>query len=232
MSTVDHTHRSRTWHEGWPAGHSSVTAAGAASITVPSLAPLAAFEIIIVPGLYDSGPDHWQSRWEVFLRRQGITVRRVVQGSWAKPTYRAWSNGLRHAMRDCRRPAILVAHSLGAVLVARQASERHLESAAGALLVAPADVEQHTGPDADRVRGFAPLPVTPMPFPSIVVASRNDEWLSSSRAHTLAARWGAALVDAGPVGHIGNTSSLGLWPDGLSTLLKLARSLPISRGRW
>ncbi|MBB2205823.1 RBBP9/YdeN family alpha/beta hydrolase [Gluconacetobacter takamatsuzukensis] len=194
---------------------------------IPSLAPLAPFEIVIVPGLYGSGPGHWQSRWTGLLRRQGITVRRVVQHDWANPTPQAWSQGLHQAMRACRRPAILVAHSLGAVLVARQAGTPALRMVAGALLVAPADVEQHTGPDAARVAAFAPLPVTPLPFPTLLVASRNDEWLSTPRAQTLATQWGATPIDAGRLGHIGNTSGVGLWPNGLSALLHLARNLQI-----
>ncbi|MBB2200610.1 alpha/beta hydrolase [Gluconacetobacter tumulisoli] len=229
MSTVNHTNRISPWRGDRPAGQSSTGTADAAPVVAPSLMTLSAFEIVIVPGLYGSGPDHWQSRWEAFLHRQGVTVRRVVQRNWANPTYRAWGNGLRHAMRACRRPAILVAHSLGAVLVARRASEHRLGIAAGALLVAPADVEQHAGPDACRVGGFAPLPVTPLPFPSLLIASRNDEWLSPARADALAARWGSTLVDAGRIGHIGSASDIGLWPDGLSALLQLARSLPIPR---
>jgi uncharacterized protein len=229
MSTINHTNQSRTWRGNRPTGHSSAGTADAASVVAPSLTALSAFEIVIVPGLYGSDPDHWQSRWEAFLHRQGITVRRVIQSNWANPTYRAWSNGLRRAVRACRRPVILVAHSLGAVLVARRASEHRLGIAAGALLVAPADVEHHTGPDAYRVSGFAPLPVTPLPFPSLLVASQNDEWLSSARADALAARWGSTLVDAGRIGHIGSASNIGLWPDGLSALLQLASSLPISR---
>ncbi|ACI50656.1 protein of unknown function DUF1234 [Gluconacetobacter diazotrophicus PA1 5] len=192
----------------------------------PALALLSAFEIVIVPGLHGSCPDHWQSRWENALRLQGVTVRRVIQRDWANPTYQAWSNGLRHALQACRRPAILVAHSLGAVLVARRASEHRLGRAVGALLVAPADVEHYAGPDARRVTGFAPLPGVRLPLPSILVASRNDEWLSPARAATLATRWGSTLIDAGRIGHIGSASGVGLWPDGLSALLQLAHALP------
>lgn len=230
MSTVDPSHQNRPFRDNEPTGDAPHGANDGAPATMPLLAPLAAFEIVIVPGLYGSGPEHWQSRWERFLRQQGIVVRRVAQDDWANPTSQAWSHGLHHTLRACRRPAILVAHSLGAVLVAREGSAHRLGIAAGALLVAPADVEHHAGADAHRVADFAPLPATKLPFPSAVIASRNDEWLSPARAGLLAAQWGATLIDAGRVGHIGSASGVGIWPDGLSAVVRMASSLSGFRG--
>ncbi|WP_342629589.1 alpha/beta hydrolase [Nguyenibacter vanlangensis] len=193
-----------------------------ASALIGALSP---FDIVIVPGLDGSGPDHWQSRWEGFLSRRSIAVHRVVQIDWEKPTYRAWRSGLRATLAKCSRPTILIAHSLGAVLVARWASERSNGPVSGAFLVAPADVERHRGADAGRVADFAPLPSARLPFPSVLVASRNDEWLTIHRARTMARRWGSTMLDAGKLGHIGNISGVGLWPDGLSALGDLALSL-------
>lgn len=186
---------------------------------------LSRFEIVIVPGLDGSAPDHWQSRWEHFLPQHGVALHRVAQSNWEQPTYLAWCAGLQHTLAACRRPTILVAHSLGAVLVARWVSERPTGRVAGALLVAPADVEQHRGPDAQRVADFAPLPTARLPFPSTLIASRNDKWLSMPRARLIAYRWGSTVLDAGHLGHIGNRSGLGLWADGLSALGHLALSI-------
>ncbi|MBB2168102.1 alpha/beta hydrolase [Gluconacetobacter aggeris] len=186
---------------------------------------LSRFEIVIVPGLDDSGPHHWQSRWEHFLGQQGVTIHRVIQTNWEQPSYPAWRRGLWHALAVCRRPTILVAHSLGAVLAARWASECPMEPVSGAFLVAPADVEQYSGPDAGRVSDFGPLPADRLPFPSILVASRNDEWLTMQRARAMARQWGSTMLDVGQLGHIGNRSDVGLWPAGLSALADLARSL-------
>ncbi|GCE89171.1 hypothetical protein MSKU15_0772 [Komagataeibacter diospyri] len=189
------------------------------------LQALAGLAIVIVPGLDGSGPHHWQSRWELFLRQHGITVHRVQQNNWARPTYQDWKAQLQRTVRTCHQPVILVAHSLGAVLSARMASEQGLDGVVAAFLVAPADIDHYHGPDSGRVAGFAPLPVTPLPFPAVLMASQDDEWLSMPRAHTLATQWQATLVNAGTVGHIGNHAHVGLWPDGMLALDGLARSL-------
>ena len=67
---------------------------------------------------------------------------------------------------------MLAAHSLACSLVAHWSTSPGVR-AAGALLVAPADVDSpaHT---ADEVRDFSPVPPAPLPFPSIVVASTVD----------------------------------------------------------
>lgn len=188
---------------------------------------LAGFAIVIVPGLDGSGPRHWQSRWELFLRLRGITVHRVQQDDWTRPTYPDWKRQLQQTLQACHQPVILVAHSLGAVLSVRMASEHGLDGVAGAFLVAPADIDHHHGPDSGRIASFGPLPATPLPFPAVLMASQDDEWLSMSRARHLAVQWQATLVNAGAVGHIGNHARVGLWPDGMAALDGLARSLAV-----
>ena len=54
-----------------------------------------------------------------------------------------------------------------------------------------------------------------LPFPSMVVASRDDDRVTFARAQTFAAAWGADFVDAGAHGHLGSAAQLGLWPFGL-----------------
>ncbi|NVN37370.1 RBBP9/YdeN family alpha/beta hydrolase [Komagataeibacter swingsii] len=189
------------------------------------LQALAGFAVVIVPGLDGSGPHHWQSRWELFLRLHGVTVHRVQQENWTRPTYHDWKAQLQRTVRACRQPVILVAHSLGAILSVRMASEQGADGVVAAFLVAPADIDHHHGPDSGRVADFAPLPATPLPFPAMLLASQDDEWLSMSRARVLATQWRATLVDAGMVGHIGNHAHVGLWPAGMQALDDLARSV-------
>ena len=43
-------------------------------------------DILIIPGLGGSGPDHWQSRWEAKIP----AVRRVAQADWENPGLDAW----------------------------------------------------------------------------------------------------------------------------------------------
>jgi uncharacterized protein len=65
-----------------------------------------------------------------------------------------------------------------------------------------------------------------LPFPSMVLASRNDERVSFERAQTFAKAWGSYLVDVGALGHIGSAAKLGLWPQGLVWLGQFIGSLP------
>lgn len=193
-------------------------------------ASLAGFEIIIVPGLDGSARHHWQSNWQRFFRAGSISVGRVRQEIWSKPDYESWIATLTAAVKKSKKPVLLVGHSLGSLLIAHAAKEGLLpDTVAGALLVAPADVEN--GPQQERLRvaAFKPVPLSPLPFPSLVVGSRNDPWLSVARARTFARHWGAFFVDAGRKGHIGNQCDLGYWLDGLLFLDRLVQSIRIEK---
>ena len=179
--------------------------------------------VLILPGWMNSGPDHWQTRWE----RAHPEWRRVEQADWDRPTPEPWLAALDAAVADAHDragvPPLLVGHSLGALLIATWVATRPSARAAGALLVAPADVER---PDAPQeLEPFAPMPRERLAFPSIVAASRNDPYLSWERAEELAALWGAALHDCGWAGHVNTASGHGPWPEGerlLAALLEWA----------
>ena len=67
------------------------------------------FDILILAGLYNSGPDHWQSHWEAAFPN----MRRVQQDDWDKPVYADWAGRLSEAVDRCTKPVLLIAHSLG-----------------------------------------------------------------------------------------------------------------------
>lgn len=166
---------------------------------------------LIVPGLCCSGADHWQTLWE----RHRTDCRRVELGDWDDPTLEGWVSRLDRAIRAADRPPVLVAHSLGCLAVAWWAAwagdgaSRHV---AGALLVAPPDVDRE---DRDpRLARFAPTPSARLPFPALMVASRNDPYAVLDRSRAMAAAWGARLIDLGEAGHINAQSGLGAWPRG------------------
>ena len=164
--------------------------------------------ILIVPGLFDSGPDHWQSHWERTLPGAA----RVVQENWEDPTLGEWTASLAESVR--RHPgAVLVAHSLGCALVAHLARISGGRGIGGALLVSPAEVNR-TGPVGRLLRGFSPMPRQPLAFPSAVVVSRNDPHVSFDQAAAFAQAWGSRLIDAGEAGHINVQSGHGPWPEG------------------
>jgi predicted alpha/beta hydrolase family esterase len=58
------------------------------------------------------------------------------------------------------------------------------------------------------------MPLHLLPFPAIVVASRNDPAVSFKRARFFAESWGSELIDLGAAGHINEKSGYGPWPDG------------------
>jgi hypothetical protein len=165
--------------------------------------------VLVVPGLGGSGPEHWQTRWERAHPRHV----RVEQRDWDRPDLETWLTALAARIEAAGEPVVLVAHSLGCALVAHLAARRPDLPVRAALLVAPADVDSpaHTPPET---RGFAPLPLAPLPFPATVVASHDDPFVTLDRARAFAAAWGAELVDAGSCAHINAASNIGDWPAG------------------
>ena len=122
---------------------------------------------------------------------------------------------------------VLAAHSLGCCLVAHWAAAVYPHGGGnvqGALLVAPSDVDAPTYPAGTT--GFTPMPLARLPFPSIVVASTDDEYLGLARAEQFAAAWGSRLEVAGPLGHINSASRLGSWPQGFALLRELLLLAP------
>lgn len=169
---------------------------------------------LMVPGLWDSGPEHWHSRWEA----ADPTFRRVGLGDWDAPECREWVRALDDAVRAEGTDVVLAAHSLGCATVAHWA-ELPGRCVRGALLVAPADVDEPGFPL--EARGFAPMPLIKLPFPTIVVVSEDDEWVAVERAQAFADAWGSRLVNVGAHGHLNSASGLGDWPEGRKLLEEL-----------
>ena len=177
-------------------------------------------DILIVPGWQDSGPDHWQTRWERNLK----TARRVIQDDWDNPNVEAWGNRIAKFAGGAMQPAVVVAHSLGVPAVVYNADKLKAHGVIGAFLVAPADVDfARFWPDTGGERwpprkgdgGFAKMPENKLPFPAHLIVGNNDLYCVQARAEVLARKWGARLTDAGEVGHINMASGHGPWPEGL-----------------
>ena len=176
--------------------------------------------VLIVPGYTNSGPAHWQTLWE---RADPVHVRRVEQRDWDNPDPREWTERLLRAIDEARESHIfLVGHSLGAVTIAKIAARITDRRVRGALLVAPCEVEQPETLVA--LRPFAPMPSDPLPWPSIVVASSDDPYLSLDRAKQLAQWWRARLEIIEGAGHINTASGHGPFPLGERLLGELQSS--------
>ncbi|HEX8391491.1 MAG TPA: alpha/beta hydrolase, partial [Longimicrobium sp.] len=173
---------------------------------------------LILPGIGDSGPEHWQTRWE----QMDPACRRVRQAEWDAPRCADWAAVLDATVSALDGPAVLVCHSSSCALVAhwaRTASAENLARIRGALLVAPSDPDAPAYPAGPT--GFAPVPRERLPFRSIVVASTNDEYVTLERAREYGQAWGSEFVNAGALGHINSASGLGEWPQGYALLRNL-----------
>ncbi len=183
-------------------------------------------EILIIPGFQNSGEDHWQSRWE----RKLPTARRVMQADFDAPDRTGWAGRIVEEVAKATKPVVLVAHSLGVIAVADAAARLSRDGTAGrvagALLVAPADIRRPDVPQPVALAyGDGGIPADPLPFPSMLVASRNDVWCDYAAADDLAAAWGSLLIDAGDAGHINAASGHGPWPEGLTRFATLLARL-------
>jgi predicted alpha/beta hydrolase family esterase len=170
--------------------------------------------VLILPGLYDSGPDHWQSYWE----RSLPDVARVNQRDWNTPDRKEWVATLERAVAEHGADVVLVGHSTGCALIAFWAASTS-HSVRGALIVGPSDTEAESYPKGPT--GWTPMPMARLPFPSIVVASTDDEYVTIERAQSFASAWGSSFVNIGPAGHINSASGLGEWELGRELLAEL-----------
>ncbi len=181
-------------------------------------------EILVIPGLGGSGPDHWQSRWEAKIP----AVRRVVQADWEKPGLAAWRDRIVEEVERAARPVILVAHSLGVRAAVHAApflgKGESSGKVKGGFLVAPPSIDVLAGLDA-LDPAFLTVPDEPLPFPSLVIASRNDPFASFAESEALARTLGAELIDAGFSGHINSESGHGPWPEGLMRFAGFLKTL-------
>jgi len=170
--------------------------------------------VLILPGLSNSGDLHWQTLWE----KQYHFIR-VEQHEWETPVRNDWVETLNQKIQQQKTDEILlVGHSLGCATIAfwSAASNKKIK---GALLVAPSDTEASSYPTGTV--GFSPMPLTRLHFPSIVVTSDNDYYVSTSRALFFAKAWGSEYVSIGKADHINAAAGFGPWPQGLVLLKRL-----------
>ena len=182
------------------------------------------YNVLIVPGVGGSGAEHWQTFWEDAFPQ----FQRVQQADWDKPVYAEWAACLSAAVEKSTKPVVLVGHSLGTSLTMRWSLDNPAlaKKVADAFLVAPTDRDRFANVPDSPVQGFGNMLLKPLPFPTAVVASRDDDRVSFERAKVFADAWGASFTDAGSHGHLGSAAQLGLWPFGLVSFGQFIGSLP------
>ncbi|KJY76901.1 RBBP9/YdeN family alpha/beta hydrolase [Vibrio nigripulchritudo] len=174
--------------------------------------------IILVPGYTNAGPQHWQT----YIERKYQNVVRVQQENWDMPERDKWVNVLEETIASIESEVVLVGHSCGAVTIAQWSSMFSSDKVIGALLVAPADVDSPSA--IPEIHTLRPLTFKPLPFPSILVTSDNDEHLSLERAHLFAKSWGSEIVEIPGAGHIHTNAGYGEWIAGEKLIEKLLGS--------
>lgn len=174
---------------------------------------------IIVPGLHNSDPQHWQSHLE---RQFPQEYMRILQEDWDRPNADLWVPAIERQLQGYKHEElILIGHSIGCIAIVK-CLEQYQHLIKGALLVAPSDAEQANFPD--YIRGFKPIPLRRLGFPSIVVASDNDHVTSLERARFFAQHWGSKLEVLKSAGHIESASGFGPWPLGRNLIRELDSS--------
>ena len=170
--------------------------------------------VLFVPGLRDHVEDHWQTH-AARAFPGSVTVAPLTQDRLSRAARVAALDAALHAIDG---DVVLAAHSAGCLMVAHWAlaPTRPIKAA---LLATPADVEHPLPPGypsfADlSANGWLPIPQSTLPFPTLVVASRNDPLAGFDRVAGMARDWGAELHDAGEVGHLNPPAGFGPWPDG------------------
>lgn len=175
----------------------------------------------MVPGLNNSGPQHWQTLWQTQLPE----CFRVEQRDFVNAVRSEWVTNIEAAVSTHGDDSILVGHSCGSIAIAHWAAQTQLKIA-GAVLVAPSDVEREGFPV--QAVGFSPVPLRRLAFPTLMIASGDDPYLHLKRAESFAAAWGSKLVNIGAAGHINADSGYGPWPEGLRLLREFVATLRAS----
>jgi hypothetical protein len=179
--------------------------------------------VLIVPGLREHVPGHWQTLLEPKLSK----VASVPRMERDKLSCAMWVAELDRSLAAIAGPVILVAHSAGVMITVHWA-QKHRRPIHGALFAAPPDFESplpegYPTPDVLRDNGWLPTPRARLPFRSIVAASTNDPLGSFDRIVDLAAAWGSELVNVGAVGHLNPAAGYGEWPRAEEFIRELAR---------
>jgi uncharacterized protein len=164
---------------------------------------------LILPGLNGSGETHWQRIWAKDC--PGAEV--VEQANWECPNLETWKATLERRLAEAEETVCLVAHSLGCWLAASIATSPHAAKIQSALLVAPCDLDvvEKLHPCAVQT---APRTDRKLPFPSLVIGSDNDPYMTPGRLIDQAETWGSEVRLLGSVGHINVDSGFGRWSNG------------------
>lgn len=168
---------------------------------------------VMVPGIGGSDADHWQSLWERQWR--GLAAR-IEPGSWSYPDLEDWVAAIDRSVASAARrdtDVVVIAHSLGCWATSAWLQRNPVPASTRAVLVAPPDPSAAIFPGTEAPSFLGVVP-TPLPRPSLVIASADDPYCDLDTATSFADTWGSAFETVGKRGHINAASGLGDWPEG------------------
>lgn len=173
---------------------------------------------LILPGLNGSPEGHWQRNWAQEQSDAWV----VEQEDWTCPVLDDWQDQLDRALSEVEG-AFLVAHSLGCLLAASYARCGIAAKICGALLVAPCSLDVTLRLHPCMIE-FGEDQLARLPFPSLVVGSLNDPYMSVTDLEQHVRAWGSQLTTIGFAGHINVASGYGRWDEGYVLFDRLVRS--------
>jgi uncharacterized protein len=169
---------------------------------------------LILAGIGDSGPEHWQTLWQ----KADANMQKLQHFEWEAPVLEAWLDELQQQLDRTGNDVVLVAHSLGCLLAAHWALKTG-GRVAGALLVSIPDPASPVFPKS--ARHFGPVPLGALGFPTLIACSQDDSYGTEQFMRRCATSWGSELRTVGNLGHINASSNIGAWEQGRSMLREL-----------
>lgn len=172
-------------------------------------------DVLLMPGINNSGPTHWQSLWKA----ANPSFRTVEVADWDHPVRADWIDAIDRTVCAAGTDVIIVAHSLGCLPVVERAMRAGKDTVRGLMLVSVPDPLGPNFPAA--ASGFTPPPLQRLPSRSVVVSSEDDPYGAPDYARRCAEAWGSRFINAGMLGHINASSGLGEWTQGWEILQSL-----------
>ena len=174
---------------------------------------------VFVPGYGNSLNGHWQENW--YAETQNAYW--VNQKDWNTPICTEWVETLNDLVQTIKDPILFITHSLGRSTVIEWA-HRYSAPIIGLFAVAIPDVMSVRLPK--EILGYNNPPLTKLPFPSVAIASTDDQYSTIEKSTYYADNWGSLLITIGAAGHINRDSGFGSWSEGKELLHSFLHQLP------
>ena len=177
--------------------------------------------VLLVPGLRDESPAHWQS----LLAARLPNARALPARGKENIDLDARIDEIESAVSTAKMPVVIVAHSAGSIATIHWLLRTRLKPL-GVLLATPPTFASALPPEYPSLAefkkaGWLPLPQARLTAPCIVAASRDDPLGPFGSVGALAHSWGAELVDLGEVGHLNPASGYGEWDQAVPLIRSL-----------